>query len=365
MKSGLTRRRTTACLIAAIAIAPVISPAAHGQIGNRPTLRWGAHVARRDPAISELDAVVQLENTVGRRFSASRVYATWAKPFPDRLEAALNADGRTLLFSMKPLRADGSKITWAQIAAAQPASQVYSQMQQLGKDFKAFGDPMYFIFHHEPEADVNKPYGSSAEFVAAWRKIVDIIRGQGASNVKFLWTMIDYSYTRVPPDRRAAESWYPGDGYVDALGVDAYNWDNCRGRAEGWQSLQQIIEPFRVFGARHPSKELWIPEYGTAEDPNNSGRKGQWLRDTATVFTQPGYEQFRGLAYFNDVDPSTPACNWPIDSSAQSVAGFAAAGAAPAFGGVVVGPPCVNVGISCGAIATVGAVRIKGRVSTV
>jgi hypothetical protein len=293
------------------------------------------------------------------------VFATWAESFPDKFEAALNAGGRTLLFSMKPLRSDGTKITWTQLAAAQPGSQLHNQMKQLGTDFKAFGDPMYFIFHHEPEADVNKAYGSPAEFVAAWRKIVDIIRGQGATNVKFMLAMIDYSYTLAPPERRAAASWYPGDTYVDAIGADAYNWDNCRGRGEGWRSLQSIIEPFRVFGAGHPTKELWLPEYGTTEDPANPARKGQWLRDTGTLFAQPGYEQFRGVTYFNDIDPSTPACNWPIDSSAQSTAGFAAAGASPTFGGVVVGPPCVNVGITCGAIATVGAVRIKGRGSAV
>ncbi len=340
------------------AAVPTAAPVAHARAGSPVSMRWGAHVVQ-DNAPTELAAVVNLENAVGRRFSVSRVYSQWGEAFPDAFETSLNYGGRTLLLSVKPRRSNGANIGWAQIAAAQPGSALYNEMKQLGDQFRTFGDPMYFIFHHEPEADSNTAFGTSADYVAAWRKLVTVIRGQGATNVKFLWTMIDYSFTLSPPDRRAAMSWYPGDAYVDAIGEDAYNWYTCRGRGEPWRSLQEIIDPLRVFGAAHADKELWLPEFGTVEDPAVAGRKGQWLRDTATLFAAPGWEQFRGVAYFHDADQNSPACRWYLDTSPTSISGAAAAGAAPVFGGVVVGPPCVNVGISCGAIATQGAVRIR------
>ncbi len=343
---------------ALLALVPTVSVRAPGAGADRPAMLWGAHVDLRNSP-TELDAFIALENAAGRRFSAARVYAQWAETFPDRFEAALNADGRTLVFSMKSQRADGAGIRWAEIAAAQPGSRLYDEITRLGDQIRTFGDPMYLIFHHEPEADGNTSFGSAADFVAAWRKIVGVIRAQGAINARFLWTMTVYSFTLNPPERRAAVTWYPGDAYVDAIGADAYNWSTCRGRDEGWRSLRELIEPLRVFGALHPDKELWLPEYGSVEDPGDPGRKGQWLRDMGALFAAPGWEQFRGVTYFDDTDPATPACRWFVDTSGPSIAGFAAAGAAPVFGGVVAGPPCVNVGLSCGATATQGAIRIR------
>ena len=47
------------------------------------------------------------------------------------------------------------------------------------KGVKSFGAPLYFIFHHEPEASGNLSYGTATEFIAAWRKIVTVFRTAG------------------------------------------------------------------------------------------------------------------------------------------------------------------------------------------
>lgn len=122
------------------------------------------------------------------------------------------------------------------------------------------------IFHHEPEAAVNLGNGTAGDFIAAWRKVVTVLRQQGVTNAEYVWTMTDYSFW--VQDRRRASLWYPGDAYVDHLGADAYNWYRCRpGVNTPWWSLQQIIEPFRQFGQAHPTKGLMLPEWASAEDP--------------------------------------------------------------------------------------------------
>jgi mannan endo-1,4-beta-mannosidase len=58
-----------------------------------------------------------------------------------------------------------------------------------------------------------------AEFVAAWRHIVDIFRSAGARNVTWLWTVnIIDTKTGIP----APGPWWPGSSYVSWVGIDGY-----------------------------------------------------------------------------------------------------------------------------------------------
>jgi mannan endo-1,4-beta-mannosidase len=77
-------------------------------------------------------------------------------------------------------------------------------------------------FGHEPNGPWY-PWGwkhvSAALWIAAWRHIVDVFRGQGADDVTWLWT-INIIYTRggiLSPDR-----WWPGSSYVTWVGIDGY-----------------------------------------------------------------------------------------------------------------------------------------------
>ena len=52
------------------------------------------------------------------------------------------------------------------------------------------------------------------------------------------------SFELPPSDPRYAAYWYPGDGYVDDIAADVYNWFDCRyqtgGPKNAWKSLEQI-----------------------------------------------------------------------------------------------------------------------------
>ena len=54
-------------------------------------------------------------------------------------------------------------------------------------------------------------------FVAAWRHIVTIFRGEGAKNVTWLWTI-----NQDPPGTGPGRQWWPGAKYVTWVGIDGY-----------------------------------------------------------------------------------------------------------------------------------------------
>lgn len=104
-----------------------------------------------------------------------------------------------------------------------------------------------------------KRHCTTAEYITLWRFTVDYLRAQGVHN--FLYA---YSPSHVKSDYLER---YPGDDYVDILGVDAYYYDNfvkelwnfgIRGGLGGWK--RQVIDLLRIADKRN--KIPAITEFG-------------------------------------------------------------------------------------------------------
>ncbi len=297
-------------------------------------VRWGAYV-QPDAGESEIEAVQRFESSAGRALDTVRVFELWEDSFPDTYTTWLRDTNHHIVLSVYPQRGDGTRVMWSDIASAAPGSPVYDEIIAWADGVKAFGSPLTFTLNHEPEIVGNIPFGTDADFIAAWRNVVDIFRAEGVSNAEYLWIMTDYSFVVPSTDRRHAARWYPGDAGVDAIGADAYNWYTCRpNETTPWQPLREIITPLRDFGAAHPHADLWLPEIGAAEDPEWSSRKAGWMEDVQRLFQEPGWGQFRGILHYDRRHPVAGTdCRWNVDSSPTSHAAVHALGADPYFGG--------------------------------
>ena len=67
---------------------------------------------------------------------------------------------------------------------------------------------------------LGNPSLTPADFVAAWRRVVDIFRAEGVANASFAW--VPFVYPAVPVSFRDPniDAYYPGDDYVDWMGAD-------------------------------------------------------------------------------------------------------------------------------------------------
>jgi len=68
-------------------------------------------------------------------------------------------------------------------------------------------------------------HASPAEYIAAWRHVVTVFRGQGASNVTWLWTVnVSIVASGDSPSNgvAAVTPWWPGAAWVDWAGIDGY-----------------------------------------------------------------------------------------------------------------------------------------------
>jgi Glycosyl hydrolase family 26 len=303
---------TVLVLSLAVAWAGLAAPAGAGP--NDPTVLFGA---RPEPGTQQ--GTTALEGKIGRRLATVRVYYNWDSPFPDTDVNWFNANGYTLLLSVKSERRNHTFVQWRDIANAQPGSTLYNDIVRWAGRVKALGNHVYFTFNHEPETSLNSS-GTGADFIAAWRKVVTVFRQQGVANADYLWIMTAFSFKAK--DRRRAVDWYPGDAYLDYIGADAYNWYTCRpGTNNPWNSLEQLVNPMRLFGQGKAIKGIFIPEWASTEDPAQPNRKAQWITDARALFKKPGWESFKGILYYNK-SSKFPNCRWFVDSSPASLAAF-------------------------------------------
>ena len=309
----------------------------------QPAMLPGSDVSRAGAAaapkvwgiggIKDKTAVQGLEAKVGRQFGAVRVFLLWNATFPTSYHTWLATTGRTPLISLRAQRGDGSLVSWQAIADAAPGSTLHTQVTTWADKIKAYGVPVRFTFNHEPEAKDSAGNGTAAAYIAAWQKVITIFRARGVTNAKFLWIMTANAFRVGSGDRRFAIKWYPGDGYVDELGTDVYNDYTCRATSDSpWYPLTTEIERFRQFGAARPTKPMWLAEWASTEDPQNSNRKAQWITEAREALKAPAYDQIIGVLYFHKYRPGTP-CTWYVDSTPASLSAFSAMGADPVYSG--------------------------------
>lgn len=326
--SRLHRRARTLAGVALLVIAGCGGSEDFGDWESR--FHWGAHVAPRDASTPYDQAVSAVERASGQPMSAGRVYQRWEDAFPSDAAKFLKKNKRLMVVSIKPIRADGTRIPWADIATAPEGGELDAEMTTWAKRLASFGRPVYVVFHHEPETADDQASGRPRDYRAAFTRFAAEMRANGGPNLRVMWIMTDRSFTLPADNRQSAAKWYPGDESVDAIGVDAFNWFTCRGRDEPWTPISELVRPALAFATSHPGKELWIAELGSVDDPARPGRKAEWLAELPTLLADPAWAPLRGVLYFDDVHGAEfPECDWWVDSAADTAPSFGKLAAVP------------------------------------
>lgn len=180
---------------------------------------------------------------------------------------------------------------------------------EIGK----LGSSAYIRFAHEFNGDWYPwtPGGGTpaAAYVKAWRRLHDIFAVDQVDNVSWVWapTVVGSG---------ALKDWYPGDGYVDMLGVDGYNW----GASLPWS---RWIDPEDLFGTMldqmrivAPQKPILVTEVGCAE---SGGRKADWIARLVDFLGRQ--HDVAGFVWCEQVRET----DWRITSTPESAAAMASA----------------------------------------
>jgi hypothetical protein len=303
-------------VLAAVLISPVLGSrrddstlVAGGSGADRPLL-FGASAGDRA-------AIERTESDLGRTLSGVRIFRRWGAELIDA-DARWAADGgRRLFLSVRARYPDGRLIRFRQVADARPGSPLHDDMVEQARQVREFGKPVYLTFNHEPDADPEN--GGAQAFIAAWRNWVTVLRNEGATNARFIWTTTGFGYGRT--DERAAQLYWPGAGWTDLIGVDAYNSYQCKNPTGPWVSPADLLRPVLAFAAGQPDHPVMLMEWSSVEDPQNPNRKADWFRELAALLRQAEYRQVVGLLQWGgdvDFENGGPGCDYGYSSSEQA-----------------------------------------------
>ena len=118
------------------------------------------------------------------------------------------------------------------------------------------------------------------------------------------------------PGGASLSSVYPGNPYVNWIGVDAYNWGTSVPHRGGWRSPSAIFVPtLDALKRLAPSKPVMIAETGSAEQ---GGSKAIWITDLFELLQH--YPEVKAVVWFNYNKGGT---DWQITSSKASVQAMA------------------------------------------
>jgi beta-mannanase len=142
-------------------------------------------------------------------------------------------------------------------------------LRAYAKAVKAFGCAIILSFGHEMNGwwyPWGEPWTTPHEFIAAWRHIHDIFNSVGAGNVTWSWDP-SHQYSEVGVGKVASpgSEWYPGNKYVDIIGIDGYLGHDKNGNAQNFKE----IFGFQLHDIRHiaPHKLVYLAETGVAPGP--------------------------------------------------------------------------------------------------
>jgi hypothetical protein len=236
-----------------------------------------------------VSGVRSFSNATGAHMAMVELYAGFGSPFPSLEAHRVISVGSTPFIQWNPRKAPISQI----------ASGKYdSYVRKYAGEVKSFGSQIIFSFGHEMNgswAQWGAGHASPAQFVAAWRRIHNIFASAHVRNVSWSW---DPSHTGDPP-----HPWWPGNGYVDRIGIDGYQ--------RAGQSFAQIFASRLADIRSFTGRPIFIAETSVAPGPDQASQ-------IADLFN--GVEQYHlsGFVWF-DINHLEP---WRLEGRPTAVRAF-------------------------------------------
>ncbi|GAA0652752.1 glycoside hydrolase family 26 protein [Salarchaeum japonicum] len=254
------------------------------------SLRTGAFVGSTVESFSRADA---MERWQGAGLDVQNVFATWDTAVDplhgvfDRRLRAIDAAGRTPMLTWEPFTDDPEE-TPADVASRIVAGEHDDYLAAFARFLREWLDAdetrrLFLRFAHEPNGDwypwspaTGGPGGADA-YVELWRYVRDALAlDDRADRVNWVWAP-----NHVDVGGYDAESLYPGEAYVDWVGVDGFNWGATESWS-AWQSPREVFDDMLGRVAELGDHSLCIPEYASTSvtaDGHDVSAKNRWIRE--------------------------------------------------------------------------------------
>jgi hypothetical protein len=331
-------------------------------------------------AVTDLEGLDAFECRAGKKLSVIKIYqAFWHGRFFDDFANLVDSRGAIEFLSLDPvIDTDPSPTTIneSDLNACQVLSGDYdSTIITFATQIKNWGQPLMLSSAGEMNGDwagwsgaknfgfdCDQTYTETTDLYGCYgcsdpvvecadgperyrdmsRHVHDIFVSQGVTNVTWVWVVSHESF----PDETVHPwnhftNYYPGDSYVDVIGVDGYNWGHDG--PGGWKTFNQVFsETLTTLRSNtYQTKPVIIGEFASAEGATPA-EKANWITDAYNRIESDWPEIRAAIWYDSSVGGDS---TFPIASSSESIRAYREAVSAPDFIGDSV--CCIYLSLVC------------------
>ncbi|WP_409341056.1 stalk domain-containing protein [Paenibacillus sp. MBLB4367] len=237
--------------------------------------------SERDPKMGNY--FTKSEQLYGKKHAIYLAYAPWGTKFPNGHAKNAKEAGAGLQIGWEPSEGLDAVVDGAYV-------------RQWARDAKASGIPIFLRYASEMNGAWTKWNGDPQAYIEKFRMIHDIM-AEEAPNVAMVWSPGD-----VP--RYSMDAYYPGDAYVDWVGISLYTEPYEHGDpakpAFGQTPIERLDELYGLYADRKP---IMISETAVAHFTNADGEDyTDWaLMNLARLYeVMPmKYPRLKAITYFN------------------------------------------------------------------
>lgn len=196
-------------------------------------------------------------------------------------------------------------------------------IEQFALDAKKLNSTIYIRFLHEFNGNWylwsgNKNAGAK-KVVDVWKYVVAKFKAIQANNVKWIWNPHGPSIDITTDNWNEIKNYWPGDEYVDWIGMDAYNWypKDPWGGKRPYRDFNNCFKELYEKCTKLSNKPIMIAEFGSPEFKFQNTNKAKWITNSFHEI-KTNYPRIKLVLWFH----INKELDWRINSSESALKAY-------------------------------------------
>lgn len=257
--------------------------------------------SEQDPEVG--NTFTKAESVYGKKHAIYLAYAHWGQSFPDTYARRAKEAGGAL------------QIAWEPDDGLDPVTDG-TYLRNWAKKAKEAGIPIFLRFAGEMNGAWVKWHGNPAQYIEKFRLLHDVFAAE-APNVAMVWSPGDVPANDIDP-------YYPGDAYVDWVGVSLYiepyeNGDPTLPSMLATSNVERLNRLYSTYADRKPLmlSETGVPHYSHSADEDFTEWAKLNLQRLYEIMPYK-YPRLKAITYFNvDQQMSNAKNDYSLSDSAD------------------------------------------------
>lgn len=247
--------------------------------------------------------LVQLENMYNYNFPVTLTYNSFVLPFKSEYMQKAKELGKVVEYTLYTTDMIDGKEKDISLQIIEGKYDDY--LDNLAESFNEYDFPILFRINNEMNGAwvLYSSYfvGKDTDlYIDCWRYIYDKFKEKGVDNLIFVWNPNELSFPNFSYNNYL--SYYPGNEYVDVVGLTAYNTGNYY-ESETWRKFSDAYDAFYYDYESHFKHPMMITEFSCS---TTGGNKSEWFIDMFNTISKYGKIKLAVLWNGQDYDMSKP-----------------------------------------------------------